>query len=123
MKSDGYKKTRNTRVYLCAASTDESGTEALEWSISNLVEDGDELVVVRGFAPEDLRTSVIRALNNRSLILEPPPSREGHARTVEGGSKGTNALHSGAELGIRGSKGKLWLKLPPEEECSARSYL
>lgn len=55
MKSDGYKKTRNTRVYLCAASADESGKEALEWSISNLVEDGDELVVVRGFAPEDLR--------------------------------------------------------------------
>lgn len=55
MKSDGYLKTRNTRVYLCAVSPDQSGMEALEWSISSLVEDGDELVVVRGFAPEDLR--------------------------------------------------------------------
>ena len=55
MKSEGYKKTRNTRVYLCATSPDESGKEALEWAISNLVEDGDELVVVRGFDSDDVR--------------------------------------------------------------------
>jgi len=55
VKSEGYRKTRNTRVYLCAASGDESGKEALEWAIANLVEDGDELVVVRGFDSDDLQ--------------------------------------------------------------------
>jgi len=54
VKSEGYKKTRNTRVYLCAASGDESGMEALEWAIANLVEDGDELVAFRGFDGDDL---------------------------------------------------------------------
>lgn len=54
VKSDGYQKTRNTRVYLCAASGDESGKQALEWTLENLVEDGDELVAVRGFESADL---------------------------------------------------------------------
>ncbi|QRW13336.1 stress protein A family protein [Ceratobasidium sp. AG-Ba] len=52
--SDGYKKTRNTRVFLCAASGDESGTEALDWTLESLVQQGDELIVVRGFDLEDL---------------------------------------------------------------------
>jgi hypothetical protein len=43
-KSAGYKRTRNTRVFLC----DESGREALEWSLESLVQDGDELIVFRG---------------------------------------------------------------------------
>jgi hypothetical protein len=47
-KSAGYKRTRNTRVFLCAASPDESGREALEWSLESLVQDGDELIVFRG---------------------------------------------------------------------------
>ena len=28
-----YTRTRSTRVFLCAASADESGREALEWSL------------------------------------------------------------------------------------------
>lgn len=55
MKSEGYKKTRNTRVYLVASSPDESGKQALDWTISNLIEDGDELVIVRGFDSGDIR--------------------------------------------------------------------
>ncbi|KAG8932470.1 hypothetical protein FRC03_006060 [Tulasnella sp. 419] len=54
VKSEGYRKTRNTRVYLCAASEDESGRQALEWTLDSLIEDGDELVVVRGFDTEEL---------------------------------------------------------------------
>lgn len=45
-----------TRVFLCAASPDESGTEALDWCLESLVQDGDELVVLRGFDPEVLGT-------------------------------------------------------------------
>ncbi|KAG8906764.1 hypothetical protein FRC00_012359, partial [Tulasnella sp. 408] len=87
VKSDGYKKTRNTRVYLCAASTDESGMEALEWSISNLVEDGDELVVVRGFAPEDLQKDMHEQLREEAkdlmrLILERNSEYEGRRLSV-----------------------------------------
>ncbi len=48
VKSDGYKRSRNTRVFLCAASPDESGREALDWSLEPLVQDGDELIVFRG---------------------------------------------------------------------------
>ena len=48
VKSEGYKRTRNTRVFLCASSPDESGSEALEWSLESLVQEGDELIVFRG---------------------------------------------------------------------------
>ncbi|KAF9484308.1 hypothetical protein BDN70DRAFT_891133 [Pholiota conissans] len=52
-KTDGYKRTRNTRVFLCASSPDESGREALDWCLESLVQDGDELIVFRG-ADEDV---------------------------------------------------------------------
>ncbi|KAJ7648426.1 hypothetical protein B0H17DRAFT_1103230, partial [Mycena rosella] len=48
VKSAGYARTRSTRVFLCAAGPDESGREALEWSLEALVQDGDELIVCRG---------------------------------------------------------------------------
>jgi hypothetical protein len=54
VKSDGYARTRSTRVFLCAASPDESGREALDWSIESLVQDGDELIVFRGVDTEEL---------------------------------------------------------------------
>lgn len=52
-KTEGYKRTRNTRVFLCASSPDESGREALDWCLESLVQDGDELIVFRG-ADEDI---------------------------------------------------------------------
>jgi hypothetical protein len=54
VKTDGYRRTRSTRVFLCAASLDESGREALDWAIESLVQDGDELIVCRGVDPEEL---------------------------------------------------------------------
>ena len=48
VKSEGYRRTRNTRVFLCASSPDESGREALEWCLESLVQEGDELIVFRG---------------------------------------------------------------------------
>ncbi|KAG6861016.1 hypothetical protein C0995_004869 [Termitomyces sp. Mi166 len=48
VKSEGYVRTRSTRVFLCASSPDESGREALDWSLETLVQDGDELIVYRG---------------------------------------------------------------------------
>ncbi|PFH45593.1 hypothetical protein AMATHDRAFT_122282, partial [Amanita thiersii Skay4041] len=48
VKSEGYQRSRNTRVFLCAASMDESGREALDWALESLVQDGDELIVFRG---------------------------------------------------------------------------
>jgi hypothetical protein len=54
VKSDGYSRTRNTRVFLCASSPDESGSQALDWALDALVQDGDELIVFRGVDPEDL---------------------------------------------------------------------
>jgi hypothetical protein len=52
--SDGYARTRSTRVFLCASSPDESGSEALEWALECLVQDGDELIVFRGIDQEEL---------------------------------------------------------------------
>jgi len=46
-KSDAYRRTRNTRVFMVAVSPDESGNEALEWLMESLIEDGDEIVAVR----------------------------------------------------------------------------
>ncbi|KIY42965.1 hypothetical protein FISHEDRAFT_31659, partial [Fistulina hepatica ATCC 64428] len=48
VKSEGYKRTANTRVYLVASSPDESGQEALHWSLEVLAQDGDEVIVCRG---------------------------------------------------------------------------
>lgn len=56
VKSEGYRRTRNTRVFLCASSPDESGREALEWSLEYLVQDGDELIVFRGADEDVFRT-------------------------------------------------------------------
>jgi hypothetical protein len=54
VKSDGYVRTRSTRVFLCASSADESGREALDWSLEALAQDGDELIVCRGVDAEEL---------------------------------------------------------------------
>jgi len=53
-KSEGYARNRATRVFLCAASRDASGSQALDWALDGLVQDGDELIVFRGVDQEDL---------------------------------------------------------------------
>lgn len=58
--SEGYRRNRFTRVFLCAASQDESGSEALDWALESLVQDGDELIVFRGFDTEELGSLFIR---------------------------------------------------------------
>jgi hypothetical protein len=57
VKTEGYKRTKDTRVFLCAASPDESGVEALEWCLESLVQNGDELIVFRGVDEVVLGTS------------------------------------------------------------------
>ncbi|ODN72887.1 hypothetical protein L202_08310 [Cryptococcus amylolentus CBS 6039] len=52
-KSEGYKRSRNTRVFAVACSPDESGESALEWLMSELVEDGDEVVALRVIEVDD----------------------------------------------------------------------
>lgn len=66
VKSDGYERNRHTRVFLCAASADDSGRQALDWAIEDLVQDGDELVVFRGIDQEDL------GMHSRKLLLYQP---------------------------------------------------
>ncbi|KAI9056472.1 hypothetical protein FKP32DRAFT_1599208 [Trametes sanguinea] len=53
VQSEGYARSRSTRVFLCASSPDESGRQALEWCLESLVQDGDEVVVFRGVDPDD----------------------------------------------------------------------
>lgn len=53
-KSDGYERSPNTRVFLCASSPDDSGRQALDWTIESLIQDGDELIVFRGIDQDDL---------------------------------------------------------------------
>ena len=54
VQNEGYSRNKNTRVFLCAASPDESGSQALDWVLENLVQDGDELIVFRGADSDDL---------------------------------------------------------------------
>ncbi|KAK4685967.1 hypothetical protein P7C73_g4169, partial [Tremellales sp. Uapishka_1] len=46
-KSEGYKRSRSTRVFAVAVSSDETGLDALDWLMAELVEDGDEVVAIR----------------------------------------------------------------------------
>ncbi|CAD6590946.1 MAG: hypothetical protein TREMPRED_005929, partial [Tremellales sp. Tagirdzhanova-0007] len=52
-KSEGYKRSRNTRVFAVAVSADESGVDALDWLMSELIEDGDEVVAIRVIELDD----------------------------------------------------------------------
>lgn len=52
-KSDGYKRSRSTRVFAIAASPDESGEDALDWLMNELAEDGDEIVAIRVLELDD----------------------------------------------------------------------
>jgi len=54
VESLNYTSNRASRVFLCAASPDESGSQALDWTLSELVRDGDELIVLRGIEKEEL---------------------------------------------------------------------
>jgi len=47
VKIEGYRRTRHTRVFLCASSPNESSREALDWCLEYLVQEGDELVFKR----------------------------------------------------------------------------
>jgi len=52
-KSADYVATRDTRVFLVAVSPDESGSEALDWLMENLIEEGDEIIALRVIAWEE----------------------------------------------------------------------
>lgn len=66
VQSDGYARSKHTRVYLCAASSDESGTQALDWALENLAQEGDELVVFRGVDADDLGGFYLAGLTHSS---------------------------------------------------------
>lgn len=52
-KSDGYKRSRSTRVFMIAVSPDEAGEDALDWLMGELIEDGDEVVAIRVLELDD----------------------------------------------------------------------
>lgn len=47
VKSHEYRRTRNTRTYMCAVDSNSFSERALEWLMESLVEDNDEIVAVR----------------------------------------------------------------------------
>ncbi|TRM63154.1 hypothetical protein BD626DRAFT_495691 [Schizophyllum amplum] len=132
VKGEGYTRTRSTRVFLCAASADESGRGALEWCLETLAQDGDELIVCRGVEEEvlekdhDIVREDARGLmmeiqaksvefeegRKLSLILEYVPTRPD---SVVVGTRGrrtwTNAL-GGSSMGV-GSVSKYCLSHSP----------
>ena len=69
-KSAGYKRTRNTRVYLCAASPDESGQQALDWCHDILREEAR--VLLKTLEAKNMEVDSERKL---SLILEYIPGK------------------------------------------------
>ncbi|KAG8741451.1 hypothetical protein FRC10_002855 [Ceratobasidium sp. 414] len=93
--SEGYKRTRDTRAFLCAASGDESGMEALDWTLESLVQHGDELIVRSkigdsyvwltdlGFAEKQLHEEVREeAKELMKLILSKNSEHEGRQLSV-----------------------------------------
>lgn len=107
-------------MYLCAASGDESGQQALEWTLDNLVEDGDELVAVRGFELADLRKCqhVVDSSEDglpylsadvllfATLSVYVTMIRQGHARSSSGRSQRPHEAHPGTKFRIRWQDGK-----------------
>jgi len=81
VKHPEYTRTRATRVFLCAASPDESGQEALDWALESLVQDGDELIVCRGIDQHELdkdhdslrqdARAFLSSIESKSLSYEP----------------------------------------------------
>ena len=72
-KSEGYKRSRNTRVFAVAVSADESGEDALDWLMAELVEDGDEVVAIRVIElDEGGRSSFSSVLRARRAELKVP---------------------------------------------------
>jgi nucleotide-binding universal stress UspA family protein len=69
VKSEGYKRSRSTRVFLCAASKEESGAQALEWAVESLVQDGDELIVVRGFDSDEMQKETYESVREEAKAL------------------------------------------------------
>jgi hypothetical protein len=67
VETDGYERTRSTRVFLCASSPDVSGAEALDWAMESLVQDGDELVVFRGVL-EDVLGMLLQLVISYNVI-------------------------------------------------------
>lgn len=68
VQSEGYARTAATRIFLCASSPDESGSEALEWVVECLVQDGDELVVFRGIDQEELGMPAFPSVDRLSQL-------------------------------------------------------
>lgn len=66
VQSEGYARTKGTRVFLCASSPDESGNQALDWALESLVQDGDEFVVFRGADDGDLGQSFCSAVHSKN---------------------------------------------------------
>jgi nucleotide-binding universal stress UspA family protein len=77
-KSDGYERSPSTRVFLCASSPDESGRQALDWTIESLVQDGDELVVFRGIDQDDLGMDPFRFVSMAVTQANLPSAERDH---------------------------------------------
>jgi len=81
VKTEKYSRSPHTRVFLCAASNDESGKRCLEWVLENLVQNHDELIVLRGFDFEILDTQrsqvrqeahdLMSAIQTRNRSIDP----------------------------------------------------
>ncbi len=93
--SSGYVRTPATRVFLCAASPDESGEGALDWALESLVQDSDELVICRGVEEDilnerdhdDIREEareLMRRIQRKALESDPERRVSLHLEYVPG---------------------------------------
>ena len=76
VKTDAYRRTRSTRVFLCAASPDETGREALDWCLEALVQDGDELIVFRGVDEDVLGTHPVKSRPCARMLTNPHTEKD-----------------------------------------------
>jgi len=75
VKSDGYKRSRNTRLFLCAASPDESGREVLDWSLESVMNSSYVFTGIDKARPHEIirddTRELMRYIQEKSVEYDP----------------------------------------------------
>ncbi|KDE03302.1 hypothetical protein MVLG_06204 [Microbotryum lychnidis-dioicae p1A1 Lamole] len=86
-KSASYCRARYTRTFLCCTDLNEYSVHALDWLLTNLVEDHDEIVVLRVIEPGSSahaawRASIEKAKREAERVLEEVMRKNGEEKQI-----------------------------------------
>ncbi|SCV73814.1 BQ2448_6244 [Microbotryum intermedium] len=86
-KSSSYCRARYTRTFLCCTDLNEYSVHALDWLLTSLVEDHDEIVVLRVIEPGSSahaawRASIEKAKREAERVLEEVMRKNGEEKQI-----------------------------------------